>query len=326
MLTRARQFGDRPAASAIAVAVCVTLAGTPSAVAAVARADAPATPTTSAAAAAPGDPGTRLVLTGQDAWTVVGGTLTLRLQISANAPVPAADSIAFTAHSSFTSRAAFLGSFASSGSQLGSTLGVVTVPVATLHPDSTGSVSVPIGLQDPNLPRDTNRLPLRRTGVYPVEIELRDASDRGIEGTRFVTQAVVVAPGSNGAPPIAKRLQVAWVWPLVDGPSRRVDDSIDPKVLADLQPDGRLGRQVAALGHANGVPVTLVPSARDARGMGGSRPDRPGTRGSGPDVAGRPHDQRGDLGFLRSHRHGFAARPQPQRRRGHRAVAAARRR
>jgi hypothetical protein len=261
VLARARRFGRRgAAATAVAVAICVTLAGTPSAIAAVARANAPATPTTSAAAAAPGDPGTRLVLTGQDAWTVVGGTLTLRLQISANAPVPAADSIAFTAHSSFTSRAAFLGSFASSGSQLGSTLGVVTVPVATLHPDSTGSVSVPIGLQDPNLPRDTNRLPLRRTGVYPVEIELRDASDRGIEGTRFVTQAVVVAPGSNGAPPIAKRLQVAWVWPLVDGPSRRADDSIDPKVLADLQPDGRLGRQVAALGHANGVPVTLVPS------------------------------------------------------------------
>jgi hypothetical protein len=251
---RARQF-----AVAVAVTVGAALSGPSAALAAIATADAPATPTT-ATATTPADPGTRLVLTGQDAWTVVGGTLTLRLQISGGAPLPAADTIALTAHSSFSSRAAFLGSFASAGSQLGSTLGVVTVPVAALHPDSTGSVSVQIGLQDPNLPRDTNRLPLRRTGVYPLEIELRDASDRGIDGTRFVTQAVVVSAGSNGAPPIAKRLQVAWVWPLVAGPSRRPDDSIDPKVFAALQPDGRLGRQVAALGHASGVPVTLVPS------------------------------------------------------------------
>ena len=71
---------------------------------------------------------------------------------------------------------------------------------------------------------------------------------------------MVVAPGSNGAPPIAKKLQVAWIWPLAAPPSRRLDDSLDPKVLAALQPTGRIGRQVAALGNTADVPVTLVPS------------------------------------------------------------------
>ncbi len=212
------------------------------------------------AAPAAGSSDLRLVLTGQDAWTAVGGTLTIRLQLRPGTPLPAGDSIAITAHSSFTSRTALTNSFAAGSSQLGSTLGLVTIPLSSLNPDSTGTVSIPVGLQDPAAARDTSRLPLRRTGVYPLEIELRDPNDHAIEGTRFVTPAVVIAPGSGGTPPIAKPLQVAWVWPLVTAPSRRLDDTPDPKVVAELRPDGRIGGQVAALGRYPKVPVTLVPS------------------------------------------------------------------
>jgi hypothetical protein len=216
--------------------------------------NAPATTGSGATAPSP-----QLLLVGQDPWTAVGGTLDLRVQIGGGATT-AGDSIAITAHSSFATRSALFSSFTATGSQLGSTLGVVTIPVASLNPDSTGTVSIPLGLQDPNAPRDTNRLPLRRTGVYPVEIELRDSSDRGIAGTRFVTPVTVVGTGSGGAPPIAKKLQVAWVWPLVAPPSRRLDGTLDPSVVAALQPDGRIGQQVAALAGNPDVPVTLVPT------------------------------------------------------------------
>ncbi|HZP29143.1 MAG TPA: DUF6049 family protein [Acidimicrobiia bacterium] len=233
------------AAFAAVAALCLAAAGTPS---------------TSTTVSTTGSPAPRLVLVGQDAWSAVGGTLTLRVRIVGAGGLAAGDSIAVIAHSSFSTRNALQSTINATGSQLGSTLGVVAIPLASLNPDSTGTVSIPLGLQDPTAPRDTNRLPLRRTGVYPLEIELRDASDRSIEGTRFVTPVVVVGQGSNGAPPIAKKLQVAWVWPLVAPPSRRLDDTVDPKVVAALQPDGRIGRQVAALGRTPGVPVTLVPT------------------------------------------------------------------
>ena len=182
-------------------------------------------------------------------------------------------------------------------------------------------MSVPVGLQDPSRPRDTNRLPLRRTGVYPLEIELRDASDRGIEGTRFVTQAVVVAPGSNGAPPIAKRLQVAWIWPLVDGPSRRLDDSRrsqgarGPAARRPARPPGRRTRprRTASRSHSSLDPETLEAWAALAR-------TEPALRApaSGPSRhASRP--TRSISGSYVPDRHGLAARPRPQRRRRHRA-------
>jgi hypothetical protein len=228
-----------------------------------------ATPTAPAVGAPTTTPSAaRLVLVGQSASSPVGGTLTLRIQIVNGTNLAAGDSIAITAHSSFTSRNAFFSSLTASTGQLGSTLGVVTLPLSSLSPDSTGTVSITVGLQDPSAPRDTNRLPLRRTGVYPLEIEVRDANDRAVDGTRILTPVVVAANGSNGSA-IAKKLQVAWVWPLAAQPSRRVDDTPDPAVVAALLPDGRIGRQVAALGRAPDVPVTLVPNPETVEAWSG---------------------------------------------------------
>ena len=105
-------------------------------------------------------------------------------------------------HASLTSRTGFERSL--NGDRLGSTIGTTGAPAATLPFAPTGGRILTLKLQDPNLPRDTSRLrlPLPRssnTGVYPVEIELRDP-ESGERVASFVTQLVAVAPGRSTAP------------------------------------------------------------------------------------------------------------------------------
>src|SRR5262249_35869104 len=90
-------------------------------------------------------------------------------------------------------------------------------------------------------------------GVYPIDVQLRDANDTTVSG--LVTHALVVDPNSTGKP-----LAVAWVWPLVADPAYAPDGSLDPSVVAQLHPDGRLGRQAAEIGQDSDVPLTLAPS------------------------------------------------------------------
>ena len=145
------------------------------------------------------------------------------------------------------------------GEDLGSTLsgGTIGFPLAGLQRTSSGTRILQLGIQDPALPRDPSRLPLTRTNVYPLEFELRDADDNAL--AEFVLPLVLVAPNADATPVVGEKLRVAWVWPLSAAPAIQPFGKPDPAVVEQMRPEGRLGRQAAALAAAPDVPFTLAP-------------------------------------------------------------------
>jgi hypothetical protein len=196
-----------------------------------------------------------ITLAAQDAWDVAGTELHLQLNVPEGLAVPDA-SISLVAYQPVASRAAF--DRVTAGTAPASVLDQVVIPLSSLSTDTAGTRTLTVGLESAGGTRDAARLSLRRAGVYPLTIELRDADERS--RSSFTTMAVVVAAAPDGsAQPLPARLGVAWVWPLVTGPSTLPDGSDDPAVTAELQPRGRLGRQAAALTRAGDVPLTLTP-------------------------------------------------------------------
>jgi hypothetical protein len=196
----------------------------------------------------------RLVLTGQPAWVTVGGNLPLRLQVRGQAAGTSGLTVSATAHEAVSSRSGF--DSALQGRDLGSVLGQAELPLDAFPAGQDGSRTLTFPLQADDAPRDPTRLQLRRTGVYPVEVELRQPDGTRLAG--FVTPVVAVAPGVNGGPAIGQRLGVSWVVPIVAPPAYQADGKPDPDVVADLRPDGRLGRRAVAFANA-GAPLTLAP-------------------------------------------------------------------
>lgn len=235
----------RRAAALLAASVVVFVFG---AMPAGAGVQPPSTTTAGAPAAA------SLVLTGQPGWVTVGGNLPLRLQVRGQAAGTSGLTISATAHEAVSSRSAYENAL--QGRNLGSVLGQSELPVDAFPPAEDGSRTLTFPLQADDAPRDPNRLQLRRTGVYPVEVELRQPDGTRLAG--FVTPVVAVAPGANGGPAIGQRLGVSLVVPMVAAPAYQVDGKPDANVVAELRPDGRLGRQAVAFADA-GVPLTLAP-------------------------------------------------------------------
>lgn len=193
-----------------------------------------------------------LELAAQDAWTPLGGDAHLQLRVEPSTP---GLEVVSTLHQAITSRAAFTRTL--SGGSLGSVIDDVDVPLTSL-PTVTSTVrTLTLGLESPTGARDAARLGARRAGVYPLVVSLRDADDAVID--ELVTYLVVVQPGPTGATPLDARLEVAWVWPLSAAPATLPSGTVDPGVVAALRPDGRLGRQAAALRRNADIPVTLVP-------------------------------------------------------------------
>ena len=243
------------AALAAVAALAVPVTGTAAGAAAPEAPASTTSTTTSTTAAAPGAvPGAssaRLELTAQDPWTAVGGDLTLRLAV-AGAPVDA--SVSLSAFQAAASRKGFEAALA--GGSAGSVLSQWSIPLAALDPpDPDGSRALHVGLASPTADRDPARLNVRRPGVYPLVVELRTADDQVVAGFR----TALVVTEAPGRPTVADRLGVAWVWPLTGPPTHEPDGSPDRGVVASLRPDGRLGRQAAALRTVSDVAVTLVP-------------------------------------------------------------------
>ena len=234
----------RAAALVAAFAIAVLLGAMPAA------ASVAPPPTTAAAAPGPAD----LVLTGQPAWVTIGGNLPLRLQVRGQAAGTPGLTVSATAHEAVSTRSGF--ESALQGRDLGSVLGQAELPLDSFPADEDGSRTLTFPLQADNAPRDPSRLQLRRTGVYPVEVELRQADGTRLAG--FVTPVVAVTPGANGGPAIGQRLGVSLVVPMVAPPAYQADGKPDPNVVDQLKPDGRLGRRAIAFANA-GVPVTLAP-------------------------------------------------------------------
>jgi len=174
----------------------------------------------------------RLLLTGEPAWVTVGGNLPLRLQVEGPAAGTPGLTVSVTAHEAVSSRSGY--ESALQGRNLGSVLGQAELPLDLFPADADGSRTLTFGLQPEDGPRDPARLPLRRTGVYPLDVDLRQPDGTRITG--FVTPAVAVAPGANGNPTIGKRLGVTWVLPMLARPAYQVDGKPDPEVVSSCNP------------------------------------------------------------------------------------------
>lgn len=192
-----------------------------------------------------------LTLVSQDAWTAMGGDLHAKLGVE---QAGAGFTLSVVAHQALATRSAFDRTV--EGANLGSVLDQVVIPLETLPSDANGSRELSLGLELPDGPRLAERLGTRRPGVYPLEFELRDANDETQAG--FVTYLTAVASFGT-VDTVTSPLGVAWVWPLSAAPATLPGDGASPEVIAQLEPDGRLGRQVDALDRSAGVPITVVP-------------------------------------------------------------------
>lgn len=209
-----------------------------------------------------------ITLVSQDAWTLVGGDFHAKLGVEGAAP---GASIAVVAHQPLPSRSAF-DSTLEEEEELGSLADSVFVPVDALPLDADGNRDLTLRLEVVGGTRLVETLGARRAGVYPLEVELRDADEETLAG--FVTYLVVVAPaGVDGA--ITTPLDVAWVWPLSAQPATLPGGGSDPDVVRQLRPDGRLGRQAAALARTAGVPVTIVPGPETLEAWDASAANEP---------------------------------------------------
>jgi hypothetical protein len=183
-----------------------------------------------------------VVLAGQDAWDPVGGTFTALLGTTGTLD---GLHLTLTVHDRVVSRSAFDATLADNPT-FPPTLRLLDLSLDDYPADAFGLRTLTIPLADLNVRRSGN-------GVYPVEVQLRDADAHIVDG--FVTHVVVADPAASAQP-----LDVAWVWPLADPPAIALDGTHDPGVVADLASTGRLGRQAAAIGRATDVPLTIAPS------------------------------------------------------------------
>jgi hypothetical protein len=198
----------------------------------------------------------RLTLVRQDAWTPVGGTA--RLALTVEAPPPEAR-LSATVGQAVTTRTRF--DEVVGGGPFGSVLNQVSLPLAQLPTELDGLVRLDLGLPAPTATRAPLELNVRRPGVYPLDLELRDADERPVASVRTM---LVVAEADR--PTVAQRLGVALVLPLTAPPSFLPDGTPDRAVAATYRPGGRLGRAAIALRSVPDVPVTLAPTVETLEG------------------------------------------------------------
>ncbi len=218
-----------------------------------------ASSSTTVARTTPAAPGPSITLTGQPAWTELGGDVAFRLALS-DATAPSLEVRAIF-YSATLSRIAFERSL--DGDRLGRD--VVTRSIAVASMPVVGNDRIfSIGLQDPQLASDPARVRLSipssaRAGVFPVKLQLREP-DSGRVLDDFVTPVVAVRPSVAGETP-SEPLQVASLWNVAAAPSPpTIDPGPDPALAAEVAPRGRLGRLATALGNVRDVAVTVVPN------------------------------------------------------------------
>lgn len=241
-MRRRPRRGAVRAAAGVAVAALVLVAAAPAG----AQTTAPTTVPT-----APISPGGRLTLASQDPWTPVGGDTKFGLDV---VDPPSAATISFSVGRAITSRKLY--DAAAEGAPIGTPVNQVSVPLDLLAPNEVGTRLVTIGLQSPTGALDRTRLNVPRPGIYPLDVELRDADEQPVGSFRTM---LVVAEADRAT--VAEPLQVAWVWPVTAPPSYLPNGSPDRDVLATFRPTGRLGALALALDAADDVPITLAPTA-----------------------------------------------------------------
>jgi hypothetical protein len=181
------------------------------------------------------------VLGGQSPWVAPGAGFLMRFDAT---NVPPGAEVALTVHDALGSRTAFDQSI--DGTNLPTTRDRQTFPFDQLPVDAATGQRV--------LAYPTSSL---GTGVFPIEVDLRSASDDSL--AHFVTHVVVAPVGADGTLTAGQPLNVAWVWPLQTEPGY-VASSPNVTTIDDVSPAGRLGRQATELAANPDVPLTLAPS------------------------------------------------------------------
>ena len=213
---------------------------------------------TAAATPASGEPAPpatgSIVLRGQPAWSAPGDDVPFRLAI--RAPQPGLE-VQLVVHSAVLSRIAFERTL--TGDRLGSQVASRSMPVDSMAVVGTDRVFT-LGLQDPAARRDQTRVSLGSTGtgVFPVEIDLRDPDSNRVLDS-FVTDLVAVRRRGPDEVP-NEPLQVAWVWRIAASPATTPSGTTASAFTDAVDPNGRLGRIATGLGQIGDVPITLVPN------------------------------------------------------------------
>jgi hypothetical protein len=178
-------------------------------------------------------------------WVAPGGEAVLRLTVHG----PPRLEVSVTVHRLVATRSQLADTI--DGKRLGRVEGLVTTPVDGVA-DENGHMSVTLPLQDPSQPRDPLRVAVTRTGVYPLEVELRDSeSDRTVDS--LTTHLVVLGGG-------VQPLTVAFVWRIDARLAHDANGAISADARRALAEGGRLTRIADALTAASDVPFTVAPT------------------------------------------------------------------
>ncbi|MDQ6909453.1 MAG: hypothetical protein M3Z84_01515, partial [Actinomycetota bacterium] len=205
-------------------------------------------------------PVAKLALVSQTPWVGTGGELDLALRIERQGagsnlevattvyePVATRSEFVLTVHDRATSPA--ITTQASS--------------LSSLAPDTSGLFTLPIKVQDPTAPRDSNRLSLgREDGVYPVRVELRE---RGVDRVldRFTTHLIYLPNPHAGT-----KLGMALVLPVRSPTGSSTKGSRPLEGLDDLT------SLVQALDAVRGAPIALAPTAETLAALASSTDER----------------------------------------------------
>ena len=205
-----------------------------------------------ASAQADGRSSGTLRLASQTAWVGADQPFIMRLQV-AGVPRPENVDLRVVVHSRVTSRSGFRLTMA--GRSLGGTVETTSAKVADLLPTDAGG-AFPVILGPPDLT-------LSRTGVYPVEVTLRES---GVVLDRLITHLVFLAD----AP--AAKLGVSWILPVSAAPA------LQPEGTRRLEDQGALGVLADELQSPayRDVPLVLAPTPETVEALS-AEPKNAGT-------------------------------------------------
>ena len=223
----------------------------------------------------PGPAGT-ITLVSQSAWVGPGGEMNLGLAVDNAGLTDSELEIAVSVFQPVTSRTNFQQTLTGKGLGAIITSGFTSARLDELERGPAGAFFVRLFVQDPALPRDRARLPLQRSGVYPVEVALRRAGGTPVV-SRFTTHLVYIAA------PAEQKLRVAWVLP-VSAPA-----ALQPSGEVELD-DGaadRLSSLGRALASQPDVAVTLDPNPETLLALSGGDDDEQATLDALRQAAGR---------------------------------------
>src|SRR5262249_49102386 len=144
-----------------------------------------------------------ITLADQDPWTPLGGTLHIRVETRGDVT---GMRLVLTVHDRLLSRSAFDATLSNANPSYPPTRALLRYSLDDVPIDALGTRTIDLPVNEALSVRPSGN------GVYPIEVQLRDANDTTVSG--FVTHALVVDPNSIGKP-----LAVGWVWPLVADPA-----------------------------------------------------------------------------------------------------------